>query len=157
MDYRRRKASRWHPETPEERFWLKVDKNGPIIRSDLGPCWTWLGAKGHHGYGRFRVGDKTVSAHRFAYEILVGPIPAGLEPDHLCRNPACVNPGHLEPVTHQMNNQRGDKQNLGKAERSRTHCPQGHPYDAANTYIDRNGSRHCRTCNREKNRRRQYG
>jgi len=79
----------------EERFWEKVDKNGPIIKPELGPCWIWKGTKSC-GYGLFYIGNyKYVKAHRFAYEILVGPIPKGLEPDHLCRNTLCVNPKQL--------------------------------------------------------------
>lgn len=91
---------------PVDRFWAKVDKAGPISphRPDLGPCWLWTGAL-KKGYGHFcsqarRDRPRTwIGAHRWAYEAMVGPIPADLELDHLCRNPPCVNPGHLEPVT----------------------------------------------------------
>jgi hypothetical protein len=90
-----------------------------------------------------------VQAHRFAYELLVGPIPEGLELDHLCRNHACVNPAHLEPVIHVENIRRGDTDAQGRCNRDKTHCPAGHPLDEANTYHNPHGWRACRTCNRE--------
>ena len=84
--------------TLEERFWFKVNKTDT--------CWLWTGALRGDGYGKFHVKRKWVYAHRFAYELLVGPIPDGLELDHLCRIRNCVRPSHLEPVTHQENMQR---------------------------------------------------
>ena len=100
------------------RFWNKVRIGPtPIDRPDLGPCWEWTAHRDRRGYGRFAVGSQTdgsyrsaALAHRLAYETLVGPIPDGLEPDHLCRNQPCVNPGHLEPVTHAVNLQRSPLQ-----------------------------------------------
>ena len=109
------------------RFWAKVNPNGPIPahRPDLGPCWEWIGARSSGGYGQFHIGSRTdgskrmVGAHRLAYEALVGPIPDGLESDHLCHNDsgclgeptcphrACVNASHIEPVTSSVNHQRG--------------------------------------------------
>jgi hypothetical protein len=88
----------------------------------------------------------TGSAHRWAYEAFVGPIPEGLEIDHLCRNRACVNPAHLDPVTHQENMSRG------KAARM-THCHKGHPFDEANTRMEAYGSRRCKECNNAASRR----
>ena len=92
------------------RFWAKVRIGSiPAHRPDLGPCWEWTGARNNDGYGEFVVGSRTdgnnrlVRAHRLAYETLIGPIPDGLESDHLCRSRSCVNPGHLEPVTHRLN------------------------------------------------------
>ncbi|HJT99697.1 MAG TPA: HNH endonuclease signature motif containing protein [Actinomycetes bacterium] len=134
--------------TAADRFWKKVNREGPVPehRPELGPCWLWTGATALSGYGRFTLGGAhgpIVQAHRFAYELLVGPIPAGLELDHLCAMPPCVNPAHAEPVTGAENNRRSrsrSAENLRK-----THCPQGHPYDQANTYWYR-GHRHCRTC-----------
>jgi len=92
------------PETEGERFWSKVDKTGD--------CWIWNGGVGAGGYGAFGSYDEaddpiTVRAHRYAYEALVGPIPAGLVLDHLCRVRRCVNPAHLEPVTNAENIRRG--------------------------------------------------
>jgi hypothetical protein len=98
-----------------DRFWAKVDKQGPppTYRPELGPCWVWTGTKDQNGYGqigRGARGDGSVRAAGTAYELLVGPIPEGLEPDHLCRVPACVKPiadeqgpAHIEPVTHSVN------------------------------------------------------
>lgn len=110
-------------------------------------CWTWSGSLAH-GYGRLQVAGKSTMAHRFAYEHFVGPIPVGLELDHLCRNPACVNPTHLEPVTHAENVRRGD---IALGIRSAaTHCKNGHEFTPENTAPrQRNGSVHrrCRKCN----------
>lgn len=131
------------------RFWSKVD----ILSSG---CWEWQGAKGRDEYGRFWWQGYTLLAHRVAYETLVGPIPIGLEADHLCQNRSYVYPAHLEPVTRQENTIRGKSD----------YCPQGHPYSEENTYwyTEANGSawRSCRTCHRDKeliryHRRRQAG
>ena len=136
LGYRRGQA------TSLQRFFAKV-KIAP------GGCWEWQDSL-RDGYGRFNIGCRRVSAHRFAYETFVGPIPDGLEPDHLCRNRSCVNPFHLEPVTRSVNMKRGDA-GLATAlrERAKTHCPGGHPYDAVNTYVDRKGWRKCRPCRRQ--------
>jgi hypothetical protein len=88
------------PRVPlADRFWAKVDRRGPD------DCWIWLGAKISSGYGTIYFGGKVriVLAHRVAFELEVGPIPDGLELDHLCFERACVNPAHLEPVTKQEN------------------------------------------------------
>jgi len=70
-------------------------------------CWNWEGIKDPEGYGIRRIGDKGVRAHRWSYEHHVGPIPEGKVIDHLCSNPSCVNPSHLEPVDQKVNRQRG--------------------------------------------------
>ena len=127
------------------RFWEKV-------RIAPNGCWDWIAAKGTKGYGYFRIGGRLRLAHRLAYETLIAPIPAGLESDHLCRNRACVQPDHIEPVTHLENLLRG--LTLIAANVAKTHCPQGHPYDEANTYIRSRGGRECRTCHRDSIRRR---
>ena len=113
-------------------------------------CWLWTASTRRGGYGGFWSGGKTVRAHRYAYERWVGPIPDGLELDHLCRNPTCVNPDHLEPVTHRENTLRGET--IAAANAAKTHCPQGHPYDERNTYVYPNGRRNCRTCDRDRDR-----
>jgi len=137
--------------TTAERFWAKVDKAGPIpeCRPELGPCWIWTGSTSH-GYGRLQAAGKVMGAHRFAYELLVGPIPEGLEPDHLCRVSACVKaiadehgPAHLEPVTHRENMLRGET--IGAVNSRKTHCRRGHPFTPENT--QRYGTdRACKTC-----------
>lgn len=126
----------------EERFWTKVNKTET--------CWLWTGSM-THGYGKFGIpGKPPQGAHRISYELIVGPIPNGLHLDHLCRNRACVNPTHLEPVTCKDNVLRGEG---GSAQNARkTHCKHGHPFDETNTYFvhtaGRSGGRVCRTCGR---------
>jgi len=111
-----------------------------VFDSETG-CWLWHGQIGDSGYGRFR----HTMAHRFSYEQFNGPIPEGYEPDHLCRVRRCVNPEHLEAVTHRENVLRGE---APPAERARwTVCPNGHPYDEANT-LRIGQHRSCRTCRR---------
>lgn len=132
-----------HPIPVAKRFWNKVQIN------DWRDCWTWTAHKTPMGYGQIGVaGHRVACAHRVSYELLVGTIPEGLHLDHLCRNPSCVNPMHLEPVTPGENVRRG---NAGKRYAERTHCPHGHPYDEDNTYVWR-GGRHCRTCNNNRTR-----
>jgi len=121
------------------------------LPTGVGGCWLWTACKNQKGYGRFGIGNKTYLAHRVSYEMHVGPIPAGLQIDHLCRNRMCVNPDHLEVVTTQENTRRG---NAGKHHAHKTHCPQGHEYAGDNLYIKPNGGRDCKTCNRERKRER---
>lgn len=148
-------APSWHDLTDEERFWPKVDKNGPVPaeRPDLGPCWVWIAGKTGSGYGAFGIGHAEIDlAHRWCYRLLVGPIPDGLELDHLCRNRACVRPDHLEPVTHGSNMRRSpivpSTINAGKA-----FCDQGHEFTPENTRITTAGTRECKECRREITRR----
>lgn len=138
--------------TPEERFWSKVDKNGPIpaYAPHLGPCWVWMGSRSQPGYGTLKIGGRNGKprlAHRLAYEWLVGPIPEGLVIDHLCRVRACVNPAHMEPVTTLVNSRRGVSF-MG----SKTHCPRGHEYAGQNLSLSRTGKRECRECMRRRSR-----
>jgi hypothetical protein len=164
---------------PAVRFWSFVDRNGPVptIRPELGPCWLWKGARNRRGYGRFWDGARARLAHVWSFEQRRGAVPEGLELDHLCMNQSCVRPDHLEPVTHQENNQRAEaatgqlsklskerfasrgKKELPAAvfQRSKTHCPAGHPYDAANTRVSPTGRRNCRACARERWRRNNGG
>ncbi len=126
----------------ETRFWPKV-----TLPSTPDGCLEWTGARTWNGYGTFSANGHRTLAHRFAYEWLVGPIPTGLDIDHLCRNRGCVNPNHLEPVTRQENILRGEAAERLRAKyAARTHCRNGHPYNAANLYLYKNGYRYCRAC-----------
>jgi len=131
-------------DTTIQLFWAKVDKTGPLFHGTS--CWIWTAYRNPNGYGQFRPNGKLVLAHRFSYVLKSGPIPEGLELDHLCRNPPCVNWDHLEAVSHQLNMQRGiSGEALAHKNRAKTHCPHGHIYDLFNTYIYKE-RRHCRTC-----------
>lgn len=121
---------------PQERFWSKVNKTET--------CWLWTAATRGTGYGAFSLNGRPQGAHRVAYEWEHGPVPDGLDLDHLCRVRNCVRPSHLEPVTRGVNLLRGETL-LAKAAAT-THCPQGHAYDAENTRYDMRGHRFCRRC-----------
>jgi hypothetical protein len=99
---------------------------------------------GCRGYGRVYRDGRTVSSHRASYELVRGPVPAGLQLDHLCRNPPCVNPAHLEPVTSRENTMRGDT--IPARNAAKTHCQRGHPYEGDNLYVTPQGGRQCREC-----------
>lgn len=122
---------------PEARFLSHV------VEDSTSGCWRWTGALDHGGYARFWLDDKTQAAHRVSYRLFVGPIPDGHQIDHVrtrgCLYRDCVNPAHLEPVTHPENIRRSKKDV----------CPQGHPYSGKNKY----GYRICQTCQREAQRR----
>ena len=121
-------------------------------------CWLWNKSVNGDGYGRLQYKNKRYRAHREVYKYYKGEIPKGLELDHLCRVPSCVNPAHLEPVTHKENVRRGAS--LGGAlwngvnhESMKTHCKWGHEFNEENTCIYiRNGRRwrECRQCRRER-------
>lgn len=113
----------------------------------LEPCWIFTGALDTKGYAQLRVMGKTQMAHRAMYESRFGAIGSGMQLDHLCRNRACINPSHMEPVTNRENQLRGLKGAL------KTHCAQGHAYSGDNIYRHmENGRRRtrCRECNRAK-------
>lgn len=113
-----------------------------------------MAARNPQGYGNVRYDGRSTSAHRLVYTLLVGPIPAGLELDHTCGNRRCVRPDHLEPVTHAENVRRGRLGAVTAArQRAKTHCPYGHRYSPENTRVGSNGSRNCRTCERDRMRR----
>lgn len=130
-------------------FWRHVDKTGP--------CWEWTAGLRPNGYGDFgsarRDGSSRNSlAHQFAYKLAFGPIPPGLEIDHLCRNRKCVRPSHLEAVTHRENTIRGTGCTAVNARK--THCHAGHPYNSIHTKYLKDGSRQCQICRRDNGRRR---
>lgn len=113
--------------------------HAPIIRllskietcEDLAACWKWRGSVSELGYGAFWFDGAMRPAHRVTYELLIGPVPDGLELDHLCRNRGCVNPSHVEPVTHQEN------------------CARKPAWPACKWGHERVIGQPCRTCKRE--------
>lgn len=143
--------------TGSEQFWRRVDQSG-----GHDTCWPWTGYKLKTGYGSLKYGadGATKLAHRLAYELAVGPIPAGLEIDHRCHDPnacdlgdacphrACANPTHLKQVAHRENSNL-DRSTAGRRQAAKTHCPQDHEYTEENTYR-LGGRRHCRTCHRDR-------
>lgn len=122
-----------------ERIWAKTDRTSTA-------CWLWTAHIDPSGYGRLKFGGQVGYAHTLAYELLVGPVPHGLELDHRCRVRHCCNPAHLEPVTHTENIRRGMRGQL------KTHCPAGHPRNPENQVS--NGSKYtrCRLCLRDRKR-----
>lgn len=129
--------------TPAQ-FWAKT------LKRENG-CWEWSGAHFHNGYGRARYHGRDTVAHVIAWELTNGPVPQGLELDHECRNRGCINPAHLEPVTHQVNQMRGTSFVRENAEK--TECLKGHPLSGENLFIRNDGRRRCRTCERESQKR----
>lgn len=126
--------------TVEERFWSKVEKTET--------CWLWKASLNRKGYAQFfPQPGKLVEGHRWAWISANGSVPDGLELDHLCKVKHCVNPVHLEAVTH--------AENMRRWLSLITHCPQGHPYDEVNTYVTKANVRHCRQCHRDQSR--EYG
>jgi HNH endonuclease len=132
-------------ESADERFWANVNKYGPLFHDTA--CWVWTGYINPWGYGQIGTRRLPNYAHRYAYETLIGPVPTGLQLDHLCRNRACVNPAHLEPVPGRENRRRG----AGTGGILRTHCQRGHPLTPENMLP---ASTRCRLCyaNRRQNR-----
>ncbi|MGV7251879.1 HNH endonuclease signature motif containing protein [Mycobacterium kansasii] len=121
----------------------------PCPDPGLSDCWFWQGAVQSKGYGSVGHQGRVWSTHRLAYELLIGPIPDGLQIDHLCRNRRCCNPAHLEPVTGRVN--------VLRAVRKAT-CARGHEYTPENTLLKKGGTqRNCRTCTNEWQRNRRRG
>lgn len=139
-----------------ERFWSKVDKDGPIPDAPLfpelkTPCWAWLCTINEKGYAKFFANRKVYRAHKFIYELIVGAVPKGLVLDHKCRTRHCVNPYHLDPVTPKVNTERGVvAQVIGQRGRDMTHCRKGHEFTIENTHhiLFKGGGtgRRCRIC-----------
>lgn len=124
-------------------------------KCDCRGCLLWTGTTNGKGYGHIGVGSRTDGSrhvalvHVEAWKLENGPVPAGLELDHVkargCRHRNCANVAHLEPVTRRENTLRGDT--LAAAQLARTCCPRGHEYTPANTYVNRR-KRYCRACRR---------
>ncbi len=119
-----------------EQFWSKVEK------VPFETCWLWGGAITSGGYGSVRAGGRTCRAHRVAYELTNGPIPEGMEVDHLCRVRSCVRPDHLEAVTHRENVLRGVSVVAACAKKEA--CVRGHPFPRPSDGV----RRYCHPCQR---------
>lgn len=111
------------------------------VREDEAGCWSWTASQNGQGYGHVRVGKITVGAHVASYRFFVGPISAGMQIDHLCRNRQCIRPDHLEAVTPRVNAQR-------TAKATKTHCNHGHELTPDNLVPSRLPGRNCLTCSR---------
>lgn len=150
-DYMQQRRPRRHTL---ETILARVNMNGPIPdeRPDLGPCWVWTKYI-QNGYGMVGYGKRIWRVHRIVYHLMVAVVPEELTLDHLCRNRACCNPKHLEPVTNRENWLRGES--LTRRNSKKTHCPAGHPYTESNTYLvpGRRRSRFCIECRRQQSKR----
>jgi hypothetical protein len=132
-----------------DRTALRARVTSRITIEDRGyatPCWISNRAAHSNGYTKIGYLGQTWLTHRFSYTVFIGDIPDGLQLDHLCRQRACCNPEHLEPVTCRENLLRGDT--LTAKEAAQTHCKEGHPLSGPNLYVrpDRTKSRGCKTC-----------
>ena len=135
----------------------QLEEHLALLPSDA--CVLWSGYRNTEGYGRVRYqGSPPLLAHRVVFELVRGPIPKGLTLDHLCRNRACVNPEHLEPVTLRLNILRGESPSARHA--AKTKCKNGHPLVGDNVRIETSKAygleRRCRVCQREYDKRRYY-
>lgn len=133
------------------RFWAKADRSGP--------CWLWTASTNERGYGVFNTGTRVRAAHVVSWEMVNGPVPQGREVNHACHDAdrscpggpqcqhrTCVNPAHLEAVTHQENCRSGRK-----GDRQVT-CKRGHPFTPENALLTKRGTQQCRTCKRMRER-----
>lgn len=141
--------ARFPDDVTFRRFSAKV-----AVNQETG-CWEWSAGHNQYGYGQFYISRaeardnaviRRMMAHRYAFQMIIGAIPTGLDLDHLCRNRGCCNPLHLEPVTRQENLLRGET--IPAAHAAKTHCPKGHEYNEANTYSF-HGERRCAACRRK--------
>lgn len=128
-----------HDANDLDRFYSKVDDDSDSL------CWNWTAGKNQNGYGMFKLYGGTMMAHRAAWLMLEGEIPDGMELDHLCRNRSCVNPDHLQPVSHAENVRRGD----GAVRYLKQSCVNGHEFTDQNAKYTPEGWRYCGDCKRE--------
>lgn len=134
-----------HTNTLDQAFFSRIKKQPD------GGCWLYTGYITPNGYGTFGYQKKFHYAHRFSYEFYKGPIPEGLEVDHLCKVRNCCNPDHLEAVTTLVNQHRANP--------PKDHCNRGHAFDEENTFYVKKGERfkrYCRACNRDRTRERKH-
>jgi len=121
-----------------------------VAKLDIGVCWEFTGARNPDGYGRFHIGGRVAYAHRVAWAMLVADLTDDLDIDHLCKNHACVNPDHLQPVTTEINTARGES--FAAQYARATHCQRQHEFTPENTYWSTNPNgrkrRACKTCQR---------
>ncbi len=140
------------PTPIAERFWAKVNKEGPIVRDGLTPCWMWTGTLSRRGYGSLSRGRRDqghVRATRLSWELHVGPIPDGLFVLHHCDNPPCVRPEHLFLGTQRDNITDMVSKGRRGGPTPPNVCPQGHLFDEVNTYnVPGRNHRICRACNK---------
>lgn len=122
--------------------------SGGIDDTDRSGCWIWQRSVNGSGYARANWNGRQVSVHRVTYELLRGPIPDGLQLDHLCRVRHCVNPWHCEPVTNRENSLRSTAPGGPGENFRKTHCPRGHEYSPENTYYRKGRLRECLACRR---------
>ncbi len=149
-----------HPRDEENKFRSRPLMDRLMAKIAFDPfsgCWLWLGSISEKGYGSIGVPVdgkiKMRYTHCVTYREFIGPVPDGLELDHLCRVRSCCNPHHCEPVTHQENCRRGlGGEPAGALKRGRTHCPKGHEYTPENTYRCHGNGRFCRQCSIERSR-----
>lgn len=137
-----------------ERFWSKVNKNGPLISGMETPCWEWVASKLSEGYGQFWTEDGRQLSHRFSWKLEHGFIPDGMDVCHHCDNTQCVRPEHLflgSPADNQRDciEKGRDAKSLTARHRLATHCPYEHVYAGKNLYRSPDGRRQCRTCQRQ--------
>lgn len=125
---------------PRERLWSKVDCDTDD------QCWLWGGGINSRGYGYMWIGNNMYRVHRLVYEFEVGKIPDGHEVHHKCNNPACVNPYHLQAVSHTEHMVNCTPNHFTYKHARQTHCINGHEFNEENTYLRKSGGRACRQC-----------
>ncbi len=143
-----------HPIKPPIVRFMALIKVSTEHFHDGTPCWDWQGSTGTGGYGQFTLSAKArevrqrIAPYKFIWEHFNGPMPEGLEPDHMCNRRPCCNPEHIEPVTHAENRRKRPNVDYRCTKVRGTRCPKGHQYTAENMYTSPKGAIYCRACNR---------